>query len=214
MSNSALPLMPGLTWPMVKQPSFNTKVQRAVSGKEYRAAFMQYPLYTFTLSYSVLRDGLLPDGVTYAELATLAGFYLARQGSFDSFLYTDPSDNLVTAQQFGTGDGVTTLFPLKRTYGAGGFTADDLVQNVNAITGIYDNGTPVVQGAGPGKYTIDSSGNVTFGTAPVAAHVLTWTGAYYYRCRFVRDSVDFSGFGNKLWDLKQLQFVGSPQNKV
>jgi uncharacterized protein (TIGR02217 family) len=188
---------------------FNTKIQRAASGKEYRAAFMLTPLTTFKLPYEFLRDAS-----SNLEVQQLVGFWRARLGSFDSFLHTDPADCVVTDQNFGTGTGSAAVFPLIRTYGAGGFTADDFVQNVNSITNIKDNGTPVVQGAGAGKYTIDSLGNVTFGTAPTAGHALTWSGAYYYRCRFLVDTLDYRNFMVGLWDLSQLQFIGAPQNKV
>ena len=209
MSQGIFPALPGLSWPVTKTPMFSTKIQRAVSGREYRAAFYQYPLYTFSISYEVLRDR-----AAFLEQQELLGFFLARQGSFDDFLYTDPNDNAVTAQNFGTGTGSATVFPLVRTFGAGGFTENDLVQNVNAITGIYDNGVAVVQGAGAGNYTIDSLGNVTFGTAPVSTHALTWTGTYYYRCRFLADTADFSQLMSGLWELKKLEFLGALSNKV
>ena len=215
MSNVVFPSLASIAWPFVKSLQFNTKTQTAVSLKEYRAAFAQYPLYTFTLYYEVLRDAASP-----AELQQLMGFYGARQGQFDNFLFTDPTDNTVTAQNFGTGTGAATVFPLVRTLGSGGFTFNDLVQNVNTITGIYDNGSPVSQGAGAGKYTIDAYGNVTFGTAPTTGHALTWTGTFYYRCRFLTDQQDFNKMMAGLWDLNgtngsgYLQIAGSPMNKV
>jgi hypothetical protein len=51
------------------------------------------------------------------ELQTLGGFFLARQGSYDSFLYSDPTDNTVTKQTFAAGDDVTTAFTLARAWG-------------------------------------------------------------------------------------------------
>src|ERR1017187_5177878 len=110
MSNAVLPVLAGLGWPVVKTPMFSTKVQRAVSGKEYRTAYYQYPLYTFSILFDLLRDV-----AAYLEQQELLGFFLARQGSFDNFLYTDPNDCVVTAQVFETGDGVNALFPLVRT---------------------------------------------------------------------------------------------------
>jgi hypothetical protein len=51
------------------------------------------------------------------ELQTLGGFFLARQGSYDSFLYSDPTDNAATNQTFAAGDDVTTAFTLARAWG-------------------------------------------------------------------------------------------------
>jgi len=40
-------------------------------------------------------NGNIAVGLTYTDLRTLMGFYMARQGMFDSFLYPDPNDNTV-----------------------------------------------------------------------------------------------------------------------
>ena len=161
MSNAIFPTLAGLSWSFIKSPTWSTKVQRATSGKEYRNAFFSQPIYNITKVYDVLRADLVN-----AELQTLVAFFNARQGSYDNFLVNDTTDNSVTTQSIGTGNGVATQFQLVRSYGGN----NELVANVNTITGIYDNGSPVAQGAGAGKYTIDSYGLVTFGTAPVAGH--------------------------------------------
>lgn len=204
MGNAVLPVLPGLTWNCVSAPNFSTKVQRAVSGRELRASFRAYPLWTFRLGYEVLRDGAA--GV---ELDTLLGFFLARQGSFDSFLYSAPSDNAVTAMPFGTGDGATTVFQLTRALGAGGFSFTEPVQNLNGTPSIYVAG--VLQTSG---VTIGATGLVTFAAAPAAGQVLTWSGSFYYRCRFKDDVADFEQFLQGLWALKKLEMIGAPGNKV
>ncbi|MDI3260370.1 MAG: DUF2460 domain-containing protein, partial [Sinobacteraceae bacterium] len=50
-----------------------------------------------------------------------------------------------------------------------------------------------------------ADGVVTFSTAPASGHVLTWSGTYYYRCRFADDSEDFSQFLAQLYELKTLK---------
>jgi uncharacterized protein (TIGR02217 family) len=208
MGNYVFPTLTGRGWDLVKSPSYNTKVQRATSGKEYRTAFMQYPLYEFTLTYDLLRDA-----ATFQELQALMGFYNARQGSFDSFLFLDPSDSSIVAQRFATGDGATANFPLIRTYGNGTSSANELVQNPSA-NAVYANGVTMNYGAGAGNYQMSSNGTVLFGTAPANMAALTWTGYYYYRCRFAEDSISFRNFMSGLWDLKTIKFIGSPVNKV
>lgn len=198
MSNAVFPVLPGLAWNVVRSPGFNTKTFRSVNGKEVRAAFMGYPLWSFTQTFDVLRKG---RGL--AELEQLAGFFMARQGSFDSFLFNDPDFNSVTDQEFGVGDGVTTQFQLVRVIG--GFV--EPVQNVNVLAGIKDAGVATA------AYTV-SSGLVTFTTAPLAGHSLTWSGTYYTRCRFLQDMADFNQFMHGLYELKSLKMVGSPGNKV
>lgn len=206
MSNYALPSLPGLAFNAIKAPAFSTKVKRSVSGMEARAAFMAYPLWNFTLVYEVLRHGSIND------LRQLMGFFLARQGQFDSFLFTDPDDNSVTDQAIGTGGGSVAAFQLARTFGYGsGATFTEPVQNVNAIANVKVAG--VVKSTGT-DYTVSSTGLVTFVTPPSTGQAVTWSGSFYYRCRFLQDESEFNKFMQDLWELKKLQFVGSPMNKV
>lgn len=109
MSNAVFPSLPGLKWDVQKIPQWLSKVQRSISGKEIRAAFWTNPIYTWQLSYEILRQSS-----TFQELQTILGFFNQRQGKFDSFLFSDPNDNNVTAHGFGVGDGVRTAFQLQR----------------------------------------------------------------------------------------------------
>lgn len=200
MSAAIFPSLPGVAWPKPKAPIWSTKVQQAVSGRELRAAFRQYPIYKFTLTHDFLRGG------AEQEFQTLIGFFNARKGSWDSFLYADPADNAVAAQSFGTGNGATTQFQLVRTFGGD----IEPVMNLNGNPAIYKAG--VLQTAGT-HYTV-SNGLITFATAPANGNALTWTGGYYYRCRFERDSEDFEGFLQDLWSLKKISFFGSLGRKL
>ena len=128
MSNAVFPTMKGMTWNVVRKPVFNTKVQTATSGKELRAAFWSYPQWHYSVHFEFLRQY---NG--NVELETLCGFFLARQGSFDSFLWTDPTDSTVTNQTFALGDGLTTSFTLARTWA--GFT--EPVAALNGTPSIY-----------------------------------------------------------------------------
>lgn len=201
MSNAIFPTLPGLAWPVMKQPGFSTSIKQSVSGKEYRAAFMQYPLWTFELSYEYLRNGIAGN-----DLNTLTGFFLARQGSYDSFLFSEPSDHAVVDGPIGVGDGVTTRFQLVRQLG----TFVEPVQNVNILTNIKANGV-VVSGGG---YAVSNTGVVTFATPPAINALLTWSGSFYFRVRFVQDTSQFSQFMADLWENKKVQFIGATGNKV
>lgn len=203
MGNAVYPDLPGLDIAVTKRPAFATKIQRSVSGHEARAAFQAYPLWTFTLAYNVLRAG------AERELQALAGFFLARRGAWDSFLFLDPDDSAVTDQALGTGNGVATQFQLKRTFGYGaGAVFDEPVHNVAAIANIKLAGTPTA------AYTINSTGLVTFNSAPANGAAVTWSGTYYHRCRFAEDEMDFDRFLDDLWEARSVEFVGSPMNKV
>lgn len=194
MSNAVYPTLPGLTFGVIRSPQFKTDIRTTPSGREYRGAQMQYPLYKYTLTYEVLRD--IP---TAAEFRTLLGFYNQRQGSFDSFLFQDPDDYSVTAQVFGIGDGVTTQFQLVRTLGG---SVEPVYDLVSGSYGVYKNGTLQTSGV-----STNATGGITFATAPASGDVLTWSGQYYWRVRFLQDQLDFAKFMNQLWEAKKVEFI-------
>lgn len=193
MSDAVFPSLPGLKWNVKRANLWKTLKQESVSGKEMSVALMTYPNRRYSLAYEVLRAG------AEAELQTLEGFFNLRQGSHDTFLYSDPDDSAVTDQSFGTGDGSTTVFYLART--RGGFT-----EPVQAL-----NGAPTIKVAGvtkatPADYSVSATGVVTFTSAPANGAALTWTGAYYWRCKFLQDAAEFDQFLQDLWQLQRIEF--------
>ena len=209
MSNEIFPVLPGLKWNQVKTPVFTTLIQRSVSKRESRAATNFYPLYQWDLSYELLRQG-----GAFAELQTLLGFYLRRQGALDDFLSDDPTDDSVAGQVIGTGDGGTLAFQLVRYFG--GWV--DLVTDVKASPApvIYVNGSAV----SPSLYSIGmtASGILTFNSAPANGAAITADFSYYWRVRFIEFSdpsmsgSDSTGDGpsnfmQNLWELKALSLV-------
>lgn len=207
MSSSVFPTLVGLKWDVMKAPSFKTLVQSAVSGSESRVGLRAYPLYQFEMSYEFLGDGHAQLG---NELKKLMGLFLSMRGSLDNFLFTDPTDYSVTDQNIGTGDGVDTTFQISRTYGDT-FTFNEPVYNINTITNVKVNG---VAKSSPADYSVNSTGLITFVTPPANGHAVTWTGTYYFRCRFMQDMSEFNRFMTALWELKKLQLLGSLTNKI
>lgn len=192
MGNAVFPSLPGLMWDVTRTPIWSTTAKSAVSQRNYRRANASYPLYRYKLSFEFLRET-----TGFSELSTLVGFFNTCNGAFDSFLWQDPDDYTVTAQAIGVGDGANKLFQLVRTFGA----YVEPVFDVNSAPLIYDNGSLKTLTT---DYTISATGLVTFVTAPVAGHVITYTGTYYRRCHFVEDAAEFSQFMSKLWLLKTL----------
>lgn len=202
MSQSVFPSFPGLSWPMVRKPTFKTIVHRSVSGQEARVAYQRYPLYEFELSFEFLQAASIGD------LQKIVAFYSSVRGSFDSFLYADPLDNEVVDQSMGQGDNSTTDFQLIRTFSGGSWTFIEPVQNVNTIVDVKVNGIATAD------YSISPTGLVSFFVAPEAGLPVTWSGSFYYRMRFLDDALDAVNFTSDLWELKKLGMVGSPVNKV
>ena len=201
MSNALFPFprstgaLPGISWDITRAPAFATKTQQVVGGNEYAIAFQPYPIWHWTLTYDFLRTYTPQGGSPFTEWQTLVGFFTARQGSFDTFLFDDPEDDTATAQLVGTGDGSNKVFQLGRTLG--------LFEPIYNVQGtptpqVFLNGTLQVSG-----YTI-SGGTLTFTAAPGAGVLVTWTGKFYWRCRFEQDTTQFGMLASGFWDAKSI----------
>lgn len=183
---AVFPTLPGLTWPVVKRPVWQTGVATSVSGRDVPSSYWQYPLYEFDLTFSWL---------DVSDMELLEGLFLSSKGRFGSFFFdAGPGDDTVANQAFGAGDGVTKTFTLVRARGI--FT-----QPIDASFGAR---SVTVNGAAAAAAFSDADGTVTFTVAPAAGSALAWSGNYYYRCRFKSDSNDFSQFASELWDLGTL----------
>lgn len=201
MSSAVFPTIAGLQWGIVKRPFWNSRVQTSVGGYETRIALASLPRWRWSIAFEFLRQN-----TTDAEFQTLANFFNARQGKFDSFLYSDPSDNTISdsvslRQNFGTGDGSTVAFQLGRSLIASGVF--EYIYNLNATPKIYVDAVLKTAGA---DYNI-SNGLVTFTSAPANTKALTWSGTYYWRARFDQDAADLMEFMDAYWSLGELAFV-------
>jgi len=202
MSSAVFPTLAGIGWDIERSPEWNTTVQENSSGLETRIPKQTYPRYVWSLTFDVLRQGVV-HGVAYAEFAQLMGFYNARQGRFDSFLYTDVDDNAATNQVIGAGDGTTKTFQLVRAFG--GFVEPVLAPNV--VSAVKLNGVTQSGGA----YTVSNwgattPGVVTFTTAPAAGVSVSASFTYYWPCRFDDDSVLFAKFMSAMYSGRKLSF--------
>jgi uncharacterized protein (TIGR02217 family) len=205
--------IPGVAWSVTKTPTMQTRIQRAVSGRELRALDYPAPLWQFELAFNVLRDqwdaraasGL---GAGYDELRTLFALYLACYGAYGTFLFSDPTDNQRTGQFLGTGDSTTSQFQLQASYGLSGtplFSAP--VTAVAAVNALYLSG--ITQSPSTYSYVagLNSTGIITFAVPPATGAAITVDFTFYFRCRFVDDSYSFENFMCQLWQLKKLSFI-------
>jgi uncharacterized protein (TIGR02217 family) len=194
MSNAIFPTLPGIKWDIQKTPKWNTTISKHTSGREARVSNYAYPLWSWDMQYEFLRE----DG-GHTELETLAGFFLARSGSFDTFLFADPSESNVIggiSYSLGTGDGLTTGFQLTKTFG--GFV--EPIGYVDQTTlHVYLNGVLQVSG-----YSVTLPNMVVFATPPGAGVAVTAAYTWYYRVRFGDDAHDYNNFMHDLWELKKL----------
>jgi uncharacterized protein (TIGR02217 family) len=100
------------------------------------------------------------------------------------------------------GDGSSAQFQLARSISG---LAWDIIQNVNGAIIVQVNGVST------SAYTVSSTGVVTFTTPPASNATLTWSGNYYYACRFSADTVDAvriytCNSGTDLWNVTSIRF--------
>ncbi len=195
-------LIPGMKMDLTRAPRFKTLIQSAVSGKETRAAFMGFPLWDLTLAYEFLQSGRRGN-----DLDQILALFGQVKGAWDSFLLSVPDDNTVTDHLIATGNG-SRSYQLMRSITASGFTLTEPVMNVNTVTNVKVNGIAV------SGYTVSSTGLLTLPVTPATGAPITWSGSYYFRCRFANDTADFSRFMADLYELKSLKMIGAPGNRV
>lgn len=112
-SSQGRPMLKGMTYNNKARPMFSTKVAKHTSGKETATSYWENPKWQFELAFEWLPN---KPGVN-EDFRTLCGFFMSRRGRFDTFLYRNFDDYLVTDLQVGIGDGILTEWELFRTYG-------------------------------------------------------------------------------------------------
>lgn len=209
MSNAVFPLLPGLSWGASKTPQFNTKVMRAVSGRELRASLQAEPIYEIKLSFEFLRQR------SQTELDQLEAFFIARKGSYDSFLLAMPDDS--TLRYVVTGNGTDDTWQIQRfglpllhvepstaLFDASMYTSDD-TDNMWSPTDVAMWLSGVV---------VSAAGVITASSPPRDGQTLYTTVTYYYRCRFAEDKQEYVNFMQNLWSASRINIIGSLGNKI
>jgi len=194
------PILPGLGYDVVRTPMWSTNIQTAVSGKETGVGSQSYPRWQWSLTYNFLRSD------STAEFQTLVAFFNSQQGMLSPFLYQDAEDNAVTGQLIGTGDGATTAFQLARRFGSTAIGFIEPMFAPNIVSHVYINGV-AASGWTASPYDSATPGVITFASAPAAGAAITVDFSFYFPCRFLADTQDFSLFMSRLWKTDSLKFI-------
>lgn len=190
--------LPGLTFAGARRFLWKTTLQEALSSKTTAIGLMQYPIIAWELKYELLRDDL-----SASELRKIFGLVNAQQGRSGTFLYFDSLFNTAALEPFGVGNNTRTKWQLVAAFqNVGGPGKPEIIQNFNGTPVIFDNGVLV----SAATYAISATGIVTFNTPPVNAHVLTWSGGFLYRCKFLTDATDFNQLMQQWWEARAIKF--------
>jgi uncharacterized protein (TIGR02217 family) len=165
-------------------PLFKTTVLVAASGDEQRIVEWDICRGEWDIGYGISSK---------TDLLLVVATFRACLGRAHAFRFKDWADFEATDQTFGTGDGSTTEFQLKKTYNSyqddGVTVVRSYVRNIylplSSSIIIKDNGSTV----NPADYTVQSGGTILFDTAPVNGHTLTWTGEFDVPVRFDIDKI-------------------------
>jgi uncharacterized protein (TIGR02217 family) len=192
-----LPYVPGRTFIKDKRPQWKTQINEAISGRETSRKIWSYPKWHFELNHEFLRNPVL---MSDSELVKILAFFNAKCGRWKEFLFMDDEDNAVTDMQFGIGNGSITSFQCTRTMSVGQHTFTEPVRAFYATPVVKVNGVTTA-------VTINDYGNFVFASAPAGGAVLTWTGQFFYVCRFEEDEMSFEQMFSRIWSNESLMFV-------
>jgi uncharacterized protein (TIGR02217 family) len=192
MSNLVYPELPGLGFGVIRAQVWRNSVRETDSGREFSRAIWSSPRRRYRLKYEFLRSGQ-----AFPEMQTLLAFFNAHQGSFDTWRFRDPDDHEVADEPLGTGNGTRVAWQAIREFAG-------LVEPVYEL-----DGTPVVKinGVATTAFTVSATGLITFSAPPANGADITWTGDYFWRCRFTKDQMDLEKFMQDMWQLGQVEFM-------
>ncbi|MCP4660977.1 MAG: DUF2460 domain-containing protein [bacterium] len=170
-------------------PGFSTKIVETASGAEHRVALHNQPRHVYNAAHTIQ---------TIADAVAVLKFYTARSGAAASFRYKDWSDYATTDtwvtydgsavtdtdQLLSYGNGEKTQFQLKKTYNDdGGAVQRTITLPVESSVVISFDGTPQTTG-----WTVnDTTGIVTFATAPDAGTVIRCGFEFEVKVRFSKE---------------------------
>jgi uncharacterized protein (TIGR02217 family) len=196
------PLPPLLyAWPIKKRMQFHTRLQRSVNGRDFRLLDQPLPIWTWTLTFPVLRDqndSRAASPYSYAELRDLMAAFLGGFGPYGLYGFDDVTDDKVAGQYLTTGDGLNSTYQAQRTMGSGAGSFTEPITLLNVVSALYYNGID----AGAFRYDVSTGLIYAAAAAPSGARV-TADFTYYFRVRFTDDLQDFENLMLDLWQLKQ-----------
>lgn len=173
-------------YPFTITTRFNTLISTFDSGTEQRRQKLLYPQYDVVIKYGA---------ITKTEAQTLYNFYIARQGSFESFFIYDlslllPHSFAQTNQYMGTGDGSTTTFDIPG-------------RSTSSQTIYLDNADETASGSILTGGGTSNSDRFQFTTAPGAGMIVTcdFTGYLRMRVRFQEDKLSRENFVRELYNI-------------
>lgn len=179
--NTYIDQCPTFGWEV--SPTFKTEIVELKNGHEVRNAMWASVRHRFSLPFM---------NITKESYRGIKKLHLVCRARLHAFRYRDPLDHDAEDEVFGVGDGVKTVFQLRKISSIDGVSYD---RNVFAVVSaaITVNDVPVDTISSSSDAEIDMSrGTVTFLSPPANGHMLRWTGIFDAWVRFASDELPFS----------------------
>ena len=171
-------------------PEFKTFIFEGSQGNEQATVAWSKAKAKYDVGYGI-RDT--------EDMDIVRQFFYECRGKAVGFRYKDWADFKLTDELIATGDGVTTVFKLVKTYGATNPYVRRIFKPINGTFSVTVGGAPVTEGAG---VTVDYSiGKVTFGVAPADGAEIRATCEFDVPVRFDIDQMNasFEGYQSETW---------------
>jgi hypothetical protein len=203
----------GLGWSMVDVPTFSTLEQKTESGREVMNSLYLNPLHEYKLTFNFLENDPSTDieGNPDTDFRMLYSFYLAMTGRYGEFLYKTREATVVKGPlSLPDNNGYVEM-----VYSTGPFFYEPIQEMNQILPTIYKlNGTSYTDITGTCTfYTADSIppyAGIVFSTTTTLTEgeSLSWSGTWYKRVHFDKDSYSFDEF------MYQLMKVGVGLSEV
>jgi uncharacterized protein (TIGR02217 family) len=175
------------------------------SGREVRNQVWTYPKARYDIANALRLVALQGEGAATYNIAKVRDWIITMQGQYSGFRFKDWTDFLDEGK--GTfvqsPNSALLVFQMAKAYTMGSVTQLRLIAKPVASPAIqvFDNGSLVTP-------TVDTTtGLVTFVSAPVTGHTLTWTGQFDVPVRFAADMLDWALDQGGLYVLQSIPLI-------
>ena len=174
-------------------PMFSTTINVADGGAVNANQNWSYPLYVGNVGYGIQSK---------ENVHEVLEFFWARRGRLRGFLFRDWSDYEMVTEPIGTGNGVIQNFQCIRRYSDTVLPFDrPLKYPIESTMTVYVNGVAISDTL----WSLLSTGEVRFTTAPLMGEAITVSGEFNIACRFTQDLLEIQ---MEIWSAGAIPSIG------
>jgi hypothetical protein len=191
-----------------RKATFLTRTQENVSGKETRVSLRTIARYTWDMKFNFLRASVS----TSLEFSNFAALFNTVGGSFDTFQWLDPEDNVTALSTLSFVSSAPSVFQLQRAVG-NSTTYDPIYAPSTAALLVFAVNSSGQSSASTIGVTVNYWGSSAPGTilpstfSPGSSASLVTTFSYYWPVRWDSDDLQLDRFGFGWYEIKKMSFT-------